>query len=72
MASGRLTAGPPDDDALNGAVLIVTDATNSTQKGVGAVQDFFGGTTHRVILATSPAIPFTITAGDKVDVIAWK
>jgi hypothetical protein len=61
----KLAAGPPDDDALNGALLIVTDGSH---KAVGIVSAYDGDTTT-VTLESDPGI-FTMGATDQVDVIA--
>lgn len=65
-----LKSGPPDNDALNGALVVVTDSTNSLQKAVGIVLDYIGSS-RTVTLASDPGI-YNMAAGDKVDVIALK
>jgi|SRR3972149_3519494 len=68
QASFTLADGPPDDNALDGAIVIVTDATNSAQKAVGLVYDY-AGLTHTVTLVTDPKV-FEMAPGDIVDIIA--
>jgi len=64
-----LAAGPPDDDALNGALILVTDETDSTQKAVGLVKKYVGGSSRTVTLVADPSV-FMMANGDEVDVIA--
>lgn len=68
QTSFTLGDGPPDDDALNGALIIITDQANGEQKAVGLVKGYVGST-RTVTLVTDPGI-FTMAQGDKVDVIA--
>ncbi|MEX2310241.1 MAG: hypothetical protein WD738_21920 [Pirellulales bacterium] len=63
-----LAAGPPDDNALNGALVIVTSAADSAQKAVGLVRTY-DKDTRSVTLLADPGI-FTFADGDQVDVIA--
>jgi len=65
-----LAAGPANDDALNGALVIVTNDTipASIKKAVGLVKDY-EESTKTVTLAADPGV-FEFAAGDKVDVIA--
>jgi hypothetical protein len=63
-----LTAGSADDDAYNGAIVVVTDQTTSTQKAVGTVSDYVG-TTRTVTLDADPGI-FTMAVGDTIEIIA--
>lgn len=67
QTSFTLTAGSTDNDAYNGAVIVVTDASTATQKAVGVVLDYTGST-KTVTLATDPAV-FTMAAGDLIDII---
>jgi hypothetical protein len=62
-----LSAGPPDNDALNGRLMIITDNSDGTRKAVGVVSDYVGSS-RQVTLAADPGI-FTIAVGDQVDVI---
>ncbi len=68
QTSFTLTAGSADDDAYNGAVVVVTDSVTSEQKAVGSVSDYTGST-KTVTLLADPAI-FTMAAGDTIDIIA--
>jgi len=68
QTSFTLTAGSPDDDAYNGAVVVVTDQSTSTQKAVGLISGYAGGT-RTVTLSADPAV-FTMAVGDTVDVLA--
>lgn len=68
QADFTLTAGSDDDDAYNGAIVVVTDQSTATQKAVGTVQNYTGST-RRVELVSDPGI-FTMAAGDTVDVLA--
>ena len=63
-----LAEGSTDDDAYNGMLAIITDATTLVQKCVGVVFDYVGST-KQVILAYDPAV-FTISAGDYIDIMA--
>jgi hypothetical protein len=65
QTSFTLSAGPSEDDALNGALVIVT---NGTQKAVGIVRDYVGSS-KTVTLVTDPQI-FTMASGHQVDIIA--
>jgi hypothetical protein len=65
QTSFTLTAGPPDDGALNGAIVIVT---SGSKKAVGLVKDYIGST-RTVTLVTDPGI-FSMAATHQVDVIA--
>ena len=62
-----LTAGSPDNDAYNDQLVVVTDASTSTQKSRGIVSDYVGST-KTVTLRAAPG--FTIAAGDTVSIIA--
>lgn len=62
-----LTAGSADDDAYNGAIVVVTDQSTSTQKAFVPISDYVGST-KTVTLTAGPA--FTIAIGDTVDIIA--
>jgi hypothetical protein len=63
-----LTAGSADDDAYNGAIIIITDQTTATQKAVGQISAYVGST-KQVTLSADPGI-FTMAVGDKVDILA--
>jgi len=68
QTSFTLTAGSPDNDAYNGAVVVVTDQSTATQKAVGLISDYVGST-RTVTLSADPAV-FTMAVGDTVDVLA--
>jgi len=67
QVSFTLTAGSADDDAYNGAVVVVTDQSTSTQKAYGTVDDYTGST-KTITLAADPAV-FTMAAGDTIDIM---
>lgn len=62
-----LTAGSSDNDAYNGAIAVITDATTAQQKSFCVIDDYVG-LTKTVILVTAPK--FTIAFGDKIDIIS--
>jgi hypothetical protein len=68
QTSFTLTAGSADDDAYNGGVAIITDSVTATQKAVGSISDYTGGTLT-VTLSADPGI-FTMAAGDTIDILA--
>lgn len=68
QTSFTLTAGSADNDAYNGAVVVVTDSATSTQKAVGSVSDYVGST-KTITLSADPAI-FVMAVGDTIDIIA--
>lgn len=68
QTSFTLTAGSADDDAYNGAVIVITDSATSTQKAVGEVSDYTGST-KTITLSADPGI-FTMAVGDTVEIIA--
>ena len=68
QTSFTLTAGSADNDAYNGAVVVVTDQSTSTQKAVGSVSDYVGST-KTITLSADPGI-FTMAVGDTIDIIA--
>ncbi len=63
-----LTAGSADDNAYNNCLIVVTDASTSTQKCVGVVNDYTGST-RTIALQEDPAV-FTMAAGDAISIIA--
>lgn len=67
QTSFTLTDGSADNDAYNGCVIVITDASTATQKAVGVVLDYTGAT-KTVTLANDPAV-FTMAASDLVDII---
>lgn len=64
QTSFTITSGPPDDNALNGSLAIITDSADSTQKAFAPVADYVGNT-GTVTLERDPAI-FTMAAGDSI------
>lgn len=67
QVSFTLAAGSTDDGAHVGALCVVTDQSTATQKAVGLVSAYTGGT-KTITLAADPAI-FTMAAGDLVKII---
>lgn len=68
QTSFTLTAGSADDDAYNGALIIIIDSATSTQKAVGLVSDYTGST-KTITLDSDPGI-FTMATGDTLDILA--
>ena len=66
QTSFTLTAGPAEDDALNGMWLVVHDVASAVQKAVGIVLDYTGST-KTVTLAAAPT--FTIATTDNISVM---
>lgn len=62
-----LTEGSADNDAYNDQLVVLTDASTSTQKWRGIVSDYVGST-KTVTLRAAPG--FTIAAGDAISIIA--
>ena len=62
-----LTTGSTDDDAYNGATIVIIDASTGVQKAFGSISDYVGST-KGVTLAQDPAI-FTMAATDKVYIL---
>lgn len=67
QVSFTLTAGSADNDAYNGATIVITDQSTSTQKAVATVSDYVGSS-RTVTLASDPGI-FTMATGDTVNII---
>jgi len=63
----NLVAGSADNDAYNGALVVLTDVSTSTQKAIGVVSDYLGSA-KTVTLVTAPI--FTIANTDNIDIIA--
>jgi hypothetical protein len=63
QTSFTLTAGPAEDDALNGAEMYAHDVASAVQAAYGTVLDYTGST-KTVTLATAPT--FTMAATDNV------
>lgn len=66
QTSFTLTAGSADDDAYNGALAIIEDATTAVQKASVAISDYTGSTKTVTLVA---AAPFTVAVGDRVTVV---
>ncbi len=62
-----LNAGAPDDDVYNGALAIVTDQADASQKAFATVTDY-DSATNTITLAAAPG--FTVAAGDNVKIVA--
>lgn len=67
QTSFTLTAGPADNDALNGSVAVICDAASAIQTAIGVVLDYTGST-KTVTLAADPAV-FTMAAKDNISFI---
>lgn len=67
QTSFTLTAGSADNDAYNNQLVVITDASTSTQKARGIVSDYVGST-KTVTIQAAPV--FTIAAGDSISIIA--
>lgn len=63
-----LTAGSADNDAYNGCIAVIEDASTAAQKAVGVVLDYVGAS-KTITLLTDPAV-FTMAATDKITLIA--
>lgn len=68
QTSFTLTAGSADNDAYNGCVIVIQDASTAAQKAVGVISDYVGAT-KTVTLLNDPAV-FTMATTDIVTVIA--
>lgn len=68
QTSFTLVAGSTDNDAYNGCVIVIQDASTAAQKAVGVILDY-AGATREVTLLTDPAV-FTMASGDIVTVLA--
>jgi len=70
QTSFTLTAGSTDDDAYNGCIAVITDASTGTQKAIGVVSDYTGST-KTVTLLRDPGV-FTMAATDNIVLLAAK
>lgn len=68
QTSFTLTAGSADNNAYNGCIMVIEDASTAAQKAV-AVISAYTGLTKTITLLNDPAI-FTMAVGDTVTVIA--
>lgn len=66
QTSFTLTAGPADNDALNGMPCVIHDKASGVQIAKGVISDYVGST-KTVTLAADPGI-FTMAAGDNISV----
>lgn len=66
--SFTLTAGSTDDDAYNGCLAVIEDASTSEQKAVGLIINYAGGS-KTITLAIDPAV-FTMAVSDKITILA--
>ena len=67
QVSFTLTAGSADNGAYVGMLVIVEDASASTQKCIGVVSAYVGST-KTITLREDPGV-FTMAAGDTIDVV---
>ncbi len=67
QVSFTLTAGSTDNDAYNNCTIVVEDVAAATQKAVGMVLAYAGGTKT---ITLKEALAFTIAATDKVYILA--
>lgn len=68
QVSFTLTAGSADNDAYNGFVLMVKDATTAVQRAIGTIGDY-AGATKTITLFKDPGV-FTMAVGDAVAILA--
>lgn len=67
QTSFTLTAGSEDNDAYNGALAVIEDASTAVQKAQVAISDYVGSTKTVTLVA---AAPFTVAAGDRITILA--
>lgn len=63
-----LTAGSADDNAYNGCIMVIQDASTAAQKAVAVISDYTGST-KTITLLNDPGI-FTMATTDIVTIIA--
>ena len=63
-----LTAGSTDNDAYNGCVVVIEDASTAVQKAVGVVLDYVGAT-KAIVLKDDPGV-FVMAGTDKIAILA--
>ena len=68
QVSFTLTAGSADNDAYNGCVIVIQDASTAAQKATAVISDYVGAT-KTVTLLNDPGI-FTMAANDVVTIVA--
>jgi len=62
------TPASADDDAYNGRLVVITDATTAEQKCIGRISDYVGST-KTVTLEADPGI-FTMATSDTIEILA--
>jgi hypothetical protein len=65
QTSFTLTAGPAEDDALNGCVLCIHDVASAVQLGFEVVLDYTGSTKTVTLVS---GVTFTAAAGDNISI----
>ena len=63
-----LTTGSADDDAYNNCTIVIEDASTATQKAIGLISNYVGGS-KTVTLKYDPGI-FTMAVTDKIYILA--
>ena len=66
QTSFTLTAGPAEDDALNGCTVIIHDIASAVQLGKAIVSDYTGSTKTVTLVA---GVTFTAAAGDNISIL---
>lgn len=66
QTSFTLTAGPAEDDALNGCIVIIHDVASAVQMGYGVVSDYTGATKTVTLVAGAT---FTAAATDNISIL---
>ncbi len=65
QTSFTLTAGPAEDDALNGCEVVIHDIASAVQAGRAIVSDYTGSTRTVTLVA---GVTFTAAAGDNISI----
>lgn len=65
QTSFTLTAGPAEDDALNGCIVCIHDIASAVQLGFAIIADYTGSTKTVTLLA---GVTFTAAAGDNISI----
>jgi hypothetical protein len=65
QTSFTLTAGPAEDDALNGCVVRIHDLASAVQSGFGVIADYTGSTKTVTLTA---GVSFTAASGDNISI----
>lgn len=68
QTSFTLTAGPAEDDALNGMWVVVHDVASAVQLSWAQILDYTGST-KTVTLAATPALTYTAAATDNISIM---